>query len=458
MRKLISPIISVSELVSLQKTVPVILLDSRYGDALASYEKSHLEGALFVDLDKDLADIKKDVSQGGRHPLPTISHFVSVLNNWGIDNQSHVVIYDNAGGAFASRLWWMLRSIGHEKVQVLDGGFENAVKNGFPTNSNKKTNIEKSNYIAESWNWPMADINTVEKEIDAKSSTVIDVRSNTRYRGEFEPLDLIAGHIPGAINLPFSENLNSEGLFLSAEILAQKYAEIAKSNLDSNVIVHCGSGVTACHTILAMDIAELEIPTLYVGSWSEWSRNNKTIGTDLMRNTNQSYFIQSSERLTYRKLTKDDTESWGDFFENNDRLHFLGIDGSKGKKVLAEEWVAKQEGRYLNEGLGLLAVIDKETGALLGACGLLPRAIQNKYELEVGYSFLPQYWGKGYATEAANQMREFGLENNMANRIISIIHVDNEDSMKVARRNNMKALFNDSYMGMPVTIFGTSGN
>ena len=457
MRKLISPIISVSELLSLHKTVPVILLDSRYGDAFASYEKSHLEGALFVDLDKDLADVKEDPANGGRHPLPTISHFVSTLNDWGVSNNSHVVIYDNAGGAFASRLWWMLRSVGHVKVQVLDGGFDNAVKGGFPTNSSIEASTEKSYYIAEFWNWPMADLNTVEKEISAKSSTVIDVRSNPRFRGEFEPLDITAGHIPGAINLPFVENLDSEGLFLTAEKLAHKYAGLVTRNSDSNVIVHCGSGVTACHTILAMDIAQLEIPTLYVGSWSEWSRNNKPIGIDLMRNTNQAYFEQSSERLIYRKLTKGDTKTWGAFFENNDRLHFLGIDGSKGKEALAIEWIDKQEGRYLNEGLGLLAVINKETGDFLGACGLLPRAIKNKYELEVGYSFLPQYWGKGYATEAANQMRKFGLENNMANRIISIIHVDNEDSMKVARRNTMQPLFDDTYMGMPVTIFGTSG-
>ncbi len=456
MRKLIHPIISVSELVTLQEKFPVILLDSRYGDALASYEKSHLKGALFVDLDKDLADLKEEPANGGRHPLPTVSHFVNALNNWGVSNQSHVVIYDTAGGAFASRLWWMLRSIGHKNVQVLDGGFDTAVKNGFPTQSGIEKSSQKTNYLAESWNWSVADLNTVEKEIKEGKSTVIDVRSNPRYRGEFEPIDLIAGHIPGAINVPFVSNLDSNGLFLTKEKLASKYAEVARSSSASKMIIHCGSGVTACHTILAMDIAELEIPTLYVGSWSEWSRNNKPIGTDLMRNTNQSYFNQSSERLTYRKLEEGDINSWGRFFENNDLLHYLGIDGSKGKDVLSVEWIDKQVGRYLNEGLGLLAVIDTESGALVGTCGLLPRTVNNQYELEVGYSFLPQYWGKGYATEAANQMREFGFANKMANRIISIIHVDNLDSIKVARKNKMTALFDYSFMEMPVTIFGTS--
>ena len=455
MNKSNSPIISAITLREIHTNPELVILDARYGNAFEIYQNNHLQGALFVDLDKDISEVKENPANGGRHPLPSISQFKSALDKWGISSQTHVVVYDDDGGAFAARLWWMLRSIGHENVQVLDGGFSYAVKSGFPTKSGIETSSVKANYSIKSWNWPTVEIGIVESKLKNKEATVIDVRSNPRYRGELEPIDVIAGHIPGAINTPFVENLNDNGCFKSKEELTLKYQNIRKKD-QHDIIVHCGSGVTACHTILAMEIAGMKTPKLYVGSWSEWSRSNKPIGIDLLRNANQSYFIQESERLTYRKVTMDDLESWSEFFVDNDRLHFLGIDTTKSKEILAKEWVDKQSERYDTEGLGLLAVIEKESNQLIGTCGLLSRVINNKHELEIGYSFKPEFWGKGYATEAANQMRIFGFKNKMASRFISIIHKDNLGSMKVAIRNKMTPLFNYSFLGMDVIIHGTT--
>ena len=179
----------------------------------------------------------------------------------------------------------MLKSFGIEKVQVLSGGFQTAEKEGIPLKSGEEI-FEKTSFILkENWSWPTSTLEEVEKEISENSAIVIDVRDAYRYRGESEPIDLVAGHIPGAINIPFSENLDENGEFLSPEILKEKY-QILLAEKPEKLIIHCGSGVTACHTILALDYAGfvtlstdrksedevLEVPNLYVGSWSEWSR------------------------------------------------------------------------------------------------------------------------------------------------------------------------------------------
>ena len=169
----------------------------------------------------------------------------------------------------------MLRAIGHEKVQVLNGGLQEALKAGFPTISETENFEKTAKYPVSDWKLGLADIEEVEKARNNPQNIVIDVRDKNRFDGLTEPLDLIAGHIPGAVNVPFSENLDENGLFKSAETLAEIYSEILKDKPSQNIIVHCGSGVTACHTLLAMDYAGIEIPKLYVGSWSEWSRNNR---------------------------------------------------------------------------------------------------------------------------------------------------------------------------------------
>ncbi|UKT63185.1 sulfurtransferase [Pedobacter mucosus] len=269
-----SPIINPEDLIILNQTEEIVLIDASAGSK-TKYETIHLEGALYIDLDSDLADIK-DFAIGGRHPLPTFEQFASVLRRFGIAKNSYVIVYDdkNAGNA-AARFWWMLRAIGHEKVQVINGGFDAAITAGFPTSAKIETSKTVEPYEILAWNLPLANITEVEKVAKTDDHIVIDVRDAKRFAGLTEPIDTIAGHIPGAINIPFTENLDANGLFLSPALLKEKYTDALANVKSENVIVHCGSGVTACHTLLAMDYAGLEIPKLYVGSWSEWSRNNK---------------------------------------------------------------------------------------------------------------------------------------------------------------------------------------
>lgn len=276
-----TPILSPSDLLALQQKPNFILIDARSGpNAKENYEKAHLAGAFWVDLENDLSEKTGDAAQGGRHPLPPVKKFAHFLGTLGITPQSHVVVYDDKNGANpAARFWWMLRALGHEQIQVLDGGYQAAINAGFPTSIGMESSNPTTDYPASTWQLPMADINEVAQAAQAEDAVVIDVRESGRYLGQFEPIDLVAGHIPGAINIPFAENLNADGSFLSPEQLHTKYAETL-ANIDSDkVIVHCGSGVTACHTLLALAQAGMEIPKLYVGSWSEWSRNERPIAT-----------------------------------------------------------------------------------------------------------------------------------------------------------------------------------
>lgn len=281
MDKSISPIIQATELLVLHKSKNLVLIDARNGkNAKENYEEKHLEGALFIDLNSQLADVKEDVSIGGRHPLPKIEDFLETVANLGISSASRVVIYDDKNGSnAAARLWWMLKSIGHEKEQVLNGGIQAAEKINFPTSSKTEIASKATPYKTKNWKLQIAEMEEVEKASQDKNHDVIDVRDVERYNGETEPIDLVAGHIPGAINIPFTENLDKNGLFLPPNELKEKYSKVFEKGKSGNCIVHCGSGVTACHTLLAIAYAGLEIPKLYVGSWSEWSRNNKVIAT-----------------------------------------------------------------------------------------------------------------------------------------------------------------------------------
>jgi len=283
----LSPIINPEELLKLKEASNFVLIDARAGiNAEENYQNEHLKDARFVDLNKDLATVE-DPANGGRHPLPSLEKFSQVLSKIGISPQSHVIIYDDKNGSnAAARFWWMLRSINHEKVQVLNGGLQAAIKVGFPVSSALETVEPTEKYPISEWSLAQADMEEVEKARNNKENIVIDVRDKNRFDGLTEPLDLIAGHIPGAINVPFSENLNEDGFYKSPEVLAKKYNEIIGDKKPDNVIVHCGSGVTACHTLLAMDYAGIPIPKLYVGSWSEWSRNDRELAT---KETNNSF-------------------------------------------------------------------------------------------------------------------------------------------------------------------------
>jgi thiosulfate/3-mercaptopyruvate sulfurtransferase len=259
----------------------IILIDARAGqNTYQRYLDGHLKNAAFVDLDKDLAAEVTDASKGGRHPLPDIHDFAALLGKLGITPQSHVVVYDDKAGAFGgARLWWMLRSIGHTNVQVLNGGLQAAVNAGIPLSTDVYTPAPVSPYpVTGNFN-DTVDIYETSVAAHDETRIVIDVRETPRYLGQTEPIDLIAGHIPGALNLPYIYNLDAGGKYLPAETLRKLYDDTIGNVAHTDVVVHCGSGVTACHTLLGMEYAGISGAKLYVGSWSEWSRRDLPVGT-----------------------------------------------------------------------------------------------------------------------------------------------------------------------------------
>lgn len=169
---------------------------------------------------------------------------------------------------------------------------------------------------------------------------------------------------------------------------------------------------------------------------------------------NHDYFHQESQRLTYRKLTKDDIPQWVHFFENNHSLDFLGLDLTQSKEEMAESWILKQFDRYQTQNLGHLAVELKENGAFIGMCGILPQEVNDNVEYEIAYSLLPEYWGQGYGTEMALQMKQYGFEILDIHRLISIIDIRNTKSINVARKNGMEVLFRTEKYGLTVDIYG----
>jgi thiosulfate/3-mercaptopyruvate sulfurtransferase len=227
------------------------------GHGVDDYRSGHIPGAVFVDLDADLAGEPGP----GRHPLPPISVFAETLGRLGLSTSDRIVVYDDTSGAIAARMWWMLRSIGHDQVAVLDGGLQSWVASDFPLETGEVEPVP-SRYL------PLSGYTGVVGHTSLDDLTVIDVRDHRRYTGEVEPVDPKAGHIPGAISIPLSENLDESGRFRDPEELAGLY-----STLD-DVALSCGSGVNACHTALAMVHAGREMPAVYVGSFSDWSRRD----------------------------------------------------------------------------------------------------------------------------------------------------------------------------------------
>jgi thiosulfate/3-mercaptopyruvate sulfurtransferase len=275
-----SPLIEIEELQSLKG--PYTLIDARAGaDAYERYLAGHLEGALFADLDKDLALLPADAAYGGRHPLPPLEDFAASLGKWGITPESHVVVYDDKAAAFGgARLWWMLRAIGHKNVQVLNGGLKAAKDAGVQLSTEVYTAKPLQAYPVPAAYSGTADIDQTGKAAKDTKKMVIDVRESPRFIGLTEPIDLIAGHIPGAVNMPYTLNLDAAGKYKPAHELRSSYEKLLGTVSPGEVIVHCGSGVTACHTLLGMDYAGIEGPKLYVGSWSEWSRRDLPVATD----------------------------------------------------------------------------------------------------------------------------------------------------------------------------------
>ncbi len=268
----LDPVVSVQELRGNLDTVR--LFDVRSGPkARTAYAEGHLRGALYADLETELAAPAPHPEHGGRHPLPAIDVFAAQLGAWGITPESHVVAYDDQSGMnAAARMWWMLRAVGHRRVQVLDGGLKAALAGGLALTTELPALPKAAPYPARDYTLPLADIDEVDRARHQPSRAVLDVRAAARYRGETEPIDPIAGHIPGARNLPLTENLDANGHLKSAAELRALYSQWLGPVPASDLIVHCGSGVTACHTLLALERAGLHGAKLYVGSWGEWCR------------------------------------------------------------------------------------------------------------------------------------------------------------------------------------------
>jgi len=230
------------------------------------YREGHVPGALFAHLDRDLSGRK--TGRNGRHPLPEPQDFERWLEKTGLTPKDRAVCYDAGPGAMAARLWWMLRWIGHENVAVLDGGFAKWTKEGRPVTVDVPL-FTRFNYPIRARKDLAVDVTTVAKNL--KNSLLLDARAPVRYRGEQEPIDPVAGRIPGAANRFNMDNLTPEGTFKPSPVLKQELASTLQGRSPADVIHYCGSGVAACHNLLAMEIAGLAGGKLYAGSWSEWS-------------------------------------------------------------------------------------------------------------------------------------------------------------------------------------------
>jgi thiosulfate/3-mercaptopyruvate sulfurtransferase len=244
--------------------------------ARAAYEAQHIAGAPFIDLDADLSNKTSatDKASGGRHPLPSPEKFAAWAGAMGVAPGVQVVVYDRNGCNYCGRAWWMLRWIGHEAVAVLDGGLQAWVAAGGATESGQhafKADFLKPKYPLALVNSALSAIDFVAKVAKEDSHTIIDARAAPRYRGEVEPIDPVAGHIPGALNRPFTMNINSDGFFKSPAQLKAEFDALLGGRDPAKVIHHCGSGVSAVPNVLAMQIAGYPPSSLFAGSWSEWS-------------------------------------------------------------------------------------------------------------------------------------------------------------------------------------------
>lgn len=233
------------------------------------YEAGHLPGTVYVHLDDTLSGVK--TGKNGRHPLPDRAAFARAMAALGIGSQTQVVVYDNAGGMFAARLWWLLRWIGHDAVAVLDGGVPAWTAAGYPLTTEAPPKRAAGQLPVGDSLQPTIDYPQLRQALNAGKHVVLDARAPDRYRGENETLDAVGGHIPGARNRFFRDNLAPDGRFLSPEQLRQDFTSRMNGHAPADVINQCGSGVTACHNLLAMEVAGLTGAALYPGSWSEWS-------------------------------------------------------------------------------------------------------------------------------------------------------------------------------------------
>lgn len=262
-------IVSLQELFDSLEKPDVVVVDCRFvmGQPNAGreqYEASHIPGAVYLDLEQDLSGPVDE--HGGRHPLPDIVDLTMALSRVGIGNDSRVIAYDDQGGAMASRLWWLLNYLGHKEAAVLDEGFAAWVKAGYSVTSEVEA-VQPAKFLAVVEHSILMEMDELRERLEDESLTLIDSREAPRYRGEVEPLDRVAGHIPGAINLFWKDGLTEDGSWKDAEAQAERFADLDK---ESEIVVYCGSGVTATPNVIALQEAGFTKVRLYAGSWSDW--------------------------------------------------------------------------------------------------------------------------------------------------------------------------------------------
>jgi len=269
-------LIDVDELAGMLDRADLRIVDCRFSLAQPeqgreAYLAGHLPGAVYAHLDDDLsAPVSAD---SGRHPLPDADRFIDTLCEWGISNDTLVVVYDDGSGGIAARLWWLLRWLGHSAVAVLDGGFAAWQASGLPVSADAPE-PEPGTFAGE----PAAPMTISAAELEERLASkagylLVDARDGDRFKGRHEPIDQLAGHVAGAVNLPFTAAITPDGRWRSLEALRSLWMELAAVMDDGDWAVMCGSGVTACHLALSAELAGLPLPRLYPGSWSEWIRD-----------------------------------------------------------------------------------------------------------------------------------------------------------------------------------------
>jgi len=243
---------------------------ARPDDGHRRYLDDHLPGAVYAHLNRDLSGPVTATS--GRHPLPAPGVFEARLRAWGVDDDSAVVVYDDSNGMYAARLWWMLRWLGHDAVAVLDGGLRRWLQLDLPL-SDEVPDPAPGNFSARPRTGCVVDAEAVLEASRDPGARVLDVRAPERYRGDVEPIDPVAGHVPGARNHPFTSSVDAQGRFRPVAQLREDLAGSLGEVPPTRTVAMCGSGVTACHLLLALEHAGLPGARLYPGSWSEWSRD-----------------------------------------------------------------------------------------------------------------------------------------------------------------------------------------
>jgi len=281
-----SPLISCDELSALLTHRPssVVVIDCSFDLAdpsagWSAFQLGHIPGAAYIHLEDDLSAPRTGLN--GRHPLPRQSTVVSAMRARGADDGSLIVAYDNVDGRYASRLWWTIRWAGHATVRVLDGGWRRWRESGLPLETGEPQERRSGNFSARTSLERVVDYEEVYANLETQKALLLDARARDRFRGRNESLDPMAGHIPGAKNRPYRDNLKDDGTFRDAADLQAEFERILRGCRPADVIHQCGSGVTSCHNRLAMELVGLSGSAMYVGSWSEWcSRPGSPISVD----------------------------------------------------------------------------------------------------------------------------------------------------------------------------------